>query len=796
MKNIIRTYLLVICVFMMATPASALDILGRDRTQGGQGTRDGLAVLYRFSAARGGTPLADNVVADESGVGTPLDLQISSTAAIQRKCDRSFFDPVTNTTVPVCYLDFIDGSKNAVRSTAAATKITNACRTSNEFTVEMWIRNDRSDELTKEGRMMPLKIMTLGRPTAQAASGNTKFLGSSNDNNFYLGIDYDMASQYTVSARQGARTQRNATVDDGFTSADNALNMSEAAKYAIETSRLTLNTPDSPDQKILKNDKVQHIVATYSANGTANLYVSSVSDGDAYNENPFTLIPVPRTPASQGTVTQNPLSGWDNSFFLSLGNEVTYSATNAPVVKTGGNITFRTENREWRGEIYLAAVYCKAHTQADILGDAAPGANYKTYPPNPSVAITSNHILAAQIYNRLVGVKIPVTAPIISGVNDPNVPDEDYQGRGMVQLIQQGNVLGAAQLAAEQDGFYNITVRDFAKRMSTRDESVNTPLNDMVASIIGVTRDNTPATQLLTGNFFYMGSPTLTAAPASIQNDLLLSNNHYERLEALDYNLRRVLVRVNGQKISNGTSAIDHPDPAGVLTSRAFLAAHAVAGTNRRIIEFAFREFTCLPITGWADSTGPDNRIARDVDRYPGGDHTKFLTTCRSCHSNMDGLRGAFAKIHFNNNFVKHADVVTANSATEDGETATTMCQRPAGIACKMNRNDDVFSGGYVTTDTSWINNANRNSNSIYFGWTQDIQGRGIRSFGTMLAGTKAFQGCMAKRVFRAVCKREPAASDQVMLDQAAQSFVTDNYNLKNLFSRIVISKECLGVGP
>ena len=89
-----------------------------------------------------------------------------------------------------------------------------------------------------------------------------------------------------------------------------------------------------------------------------------------------------------------------------------------------------------------------------------------------------------------------------------------------------------------------------------------------------------------------------------------------------------------------------------------------------------FREFLCVPIAGWADSTGPDNRIGQDVDRYPGGDHSKFLTNCRGCHSNMDGLRTAFAKVHFNNNFVKHANVVTSIAATEDDETPTTMCQR------------------------------------------------------------------------------------------------------------------------
>ena len=77
------------------------------------------------------------------------------------------------------------------------------------------------------------------------------------------------------------------------------------------------------------------------------------------------------------------------------------------------------------------------------------------------------------------------------------------------------------------------------------------------------------------------------------------------------------------------------------------MAAHAIAGTNRRLVEYSFREFTCMPIDKWADASGPDTYIGRDVDRFPGGVHQKFTTTCRACHSGMDSLRGAFARYTF-----------------------------------------------------------------------------------------------------------------------------------------------------
>jgi hypothetical protein len=441
----------------------------------------------------------------------------------------------------------------------------------------------------------------------------------------------------------------------------------------------------------------------------------------------------------------------------------------------------------------MVAIYCSAHTDEEILGSIAPNNTKKTYAINPAVTVTENHVRAAQLYTRITGERIALTAPIISGVTDPNYPSETYQ-KGMAQLVQEGNLYQAAQLATQHDGFFNITVRDFAKRMSTRDETVNTTLNDFVATVIGSVRDGLPATQLLTGNFFYMGDPSKMAAPSNILNDIVMSNNHYNRLEALNYNLRDVLMRVDRQYLSNGTALVDHPDPAGLLTTRAFMAAHAVGGTNRRIVEYAFRQFACIPITGWAFANG-ENRIGPDVDRFPGGDHNKFLSNCRSCHSNMDSLRGAFAKYHFNNNFTKHGDIVRNIASTEMNETTTTMCRSANGVACKMNRNNDVFPQGYETVDDSFLRPEFVGSNAQYFGWTNGISSNGARGFGQMMTTTKAFQNCMTARAFRAVCKREPTSLEKQSLESVAEAFKNDNYNLRNLFARVAVTNACMGSG-
>lgn len=765
--------LILILIFSVSNPANALDIFGRDAAAGGHGTKTGLVALYNFKSTRtGGAAVPANTIADESGVGSPLDLTITDLTRAGRVCSEFVFDPVSNQLQSICSLDFL--AEGVVAKSLAATKISTQCQASNEVQVEVWLKNDRDDDPRIRQLMVPLKIVTLGAGagSTETVNGTAFYRGGSNDANFFLGYNYNNAAQYVASVRAGPRTTRTAGRIDGLV---------EFNRYRVENGHTVSSSGDSADFKVLEKEKFQHIIFNRNARGEMRLYVSSA------NSTVNGSVPVLRQQVAGSAAAT--FAGWGSNMVLSLGNEATFDDMNAP--RISNNSANRTESRNWRGQIYMLAVYCKAHTDKEILGSAAPDAAFLSIPPNPSVTVTALHTKAAQLYTRLTGIKIPATAPIISGVNDPRVPSQNVT-KGMVQFLEEGQPLQAALLATKDDSFYNTTVRDFAKRMSTRDETVNTSLNDFVATIIGVAANEKDARLLLTGNFFYMGDPITTALPSDLQRDVLTSNSHYEAMERSGYNLRRVLKRVDGQKVFTGTTIVDHPDPAGIVTSRAFMAAHAVAGTNRRLVEFAFREFMCIPIAGWADSTGPDNFIGRDVDRFPGGDHTKFLTTCRSCHSNMDGMRGAFAKFNFANNFVKYAPLMPVVTDPDD-ETATNMCQNPTGIACKMNRNTDTFPGGYRMDDDSWINNANRNSNATFFGWGQVSSGRGARGLASVMATAKSFPNCMAKRAFRSVCKREAGNLDSALIDRVGTEFVNEQYDLERLFARIAISRECMG---
>jgi hypothetical protein len=62
-------------------------------------------------------------------------------------------------------------------------------------------------------------------------------------------------------------------------------------------------------------------------------------------------------------------------------------------------------------------------------------------------------------------------------------------------------------------------------------------------------------------------------------------------------------------------------------------------------------------------------------------------------------------------------------------------------------------------------------------------QGNGAKSLGEELAGTQAFAECQVKKVFKAVCLRDPVdANDRMQVDTMTNTF-RGAYNLKQVFA-------------
>lgn len=433
--------------------------------------------------------------------------------------------------------------------------------------------------------------------------------------------------------------------------------------------------------------------------------------------------------------------------------------------------------------------------------------------PEPNSPITPARERAALIYQRLTGVKIGIDAQIL---------------KDMEALISAGNATGAAALITGTTptngvaNFYDTTVRQLATRMSTREESVKAPLSDFVVTFIGITRDDKDARDLVRGNYYYAGTSTVVPvrqnAPAitgNVIDDIIRTNNHYDVLNNAAGSLRdNIEPTPRVQQITgNGGTPVNNPDPAGVITSRAFTQAHAVAGTNRRMVHFTFKEFLCVDMSGWATADAPDNRVGPDVERAPGGDPLVYINTCKTCHGNMDGMRSAFANIDFSNGVLKNGILLqnTAqnynNTNAELGNTRFASANynlngltvNAPGVSSKYIRNANVSPTGYFVTDASWINTATTGNNATFFGWrgTKDpngnIKGYGVKQFGTMIGDSEAFSRCMVRRVFDQVCKRETSQNEINYVRSVASEFEANGYQLRKLFQRVVTSDECIG---
>jgi hypothetical protein len=345
------------------------------------------------------------------------------------------------------------------------------------------------------------------------------------------------------------------------------------------------------------------------------------------------------------------------------------------------------------------------------------------------------------------------------------VPPSDSVLAQMETAIQANDAAGAAYLAMDDENFYNVTLKNFAAPWTNRDRSVFVPLNDYIATVIGMVRDDVPFNTLLSADVTYVGTSGSVSAAPSASN-----NNHYEQLEADNVNLRDALVSTSQSSINGLPSNAT----AGVMTSRAASEAFFVAGTNRAMFRFTLMNHMCNDMEQMHDPRLPPDRNRQDVSRSPGGDSRLFLNNCIGCHTGMDPLAGAFAYYNYN---------------IDTGALEYT----PGNVQPKYFNNDLNFPQGFRTTDDSWENYW-RNGQNAYLGFDPALpgEGNGAKTMGEELANSYAFAACQVKKVFRAVCLRSPEdQADRDTVDQITETFRSSGYRMKQVFADSAV--HCMG---
>jgi hypothetical protein len=336
-------------------------------------------------------------------------------------------------------------------------------------------------------------------------------------------------------------------------------------------------------------------------------------------------------------------------------------------------------------------------------------------------------------------------------------PDE----QAMLGFVRAGDLAGAARYATQKDSFIDSVVRSWSTELLTNAPGTNLPLNDSLAYVIGSVRDNLDARELLTGNYLYAADPRFGLGHPSLS-----SNTVFDSLEKQGKSLRVSLAKVTPQWFTN------RPDQtAGLLTTRYWASVNYSAGTNRRVIPALFNSFLCQGPESWRRPNLPTSVIRQDVDRFPGGDARVFQTECRSCHSVMDGLSGAFSAIDYSANTLTFSDSVLA----------------------KYLRNSTTYPDGKVTKDQSFVNFLTNDPSNVY-GWkdsSSPANGNGLGEFGAMIANADLYPRCLARRAIRTVCHQDVTVTDPFAVS-LAERFKQDGYGLRDLFVEAVTSPQCL----
>ena len=382
-----------------------------------------------------------------------------------------------------------------------------------------------------------------------------------------------------------------------------------------------------------------------------------------------------------------------------------------------------------------------------------------------SLCLADERDQAKRMHDRIAGV--PPSASVLDD---------------MAADITAGRIEAAAYTAMEHTAFYDVTLKNLAAPWTNEAMTSFVPLNDYTATVIGLVRDEADFRTVLYGNVLYEADASLGLTPYSVQN-----NQHYEELEAGGYSLKDNLVSV-AQSTRLGIPAAA---TAGVMTSRASAQAFMIDGTNRALFRFTVLNHLCQDMEQLNDTSLPSDRIRQDVSRSPGGDSRIFLNNCIGCHNGMDPLTQAFAYYNYEYNTDNDPDGQNGRMVYNDVGMLDAFTGSRVQKKYRINANNFEF--GYITEDDRWDNYWRMGQNQL-LGWDNGLSGSGsgAKSMGQELAHSEAFASCQVKKVFKAVCLRNPVdATDRTQLDQITNSFQASGYKLKQVFAET--AAYCMG---
>jgi hypothetical protein len=332
------------------------------------------------------------------------------------------------------------------------------------------------------------------------------------------------------------------------------------------------------------------------------------------------------------------------------------------------------------------------------------------------------------------------------------------------QMMAASDPASAALIATQDPAFYNNTVRNLAMPWTNRDQTVFAPLNDYVATVVGMVRDDVPFNTLLSADLLYIADSASGAPGYSANNNAM-----YTTLDNNGTDLKAHLV----SSTQSALTGVPATATAGVMTTRAAASAFFINGTNRAMFRFTMMNHLCSDLQTVMDTTRPPDRIRQDVTRSPGGVSTLFLNNCVGCHSGMDPMAQAFAYYNFSN--------IDTDTAPTTGQIVYTAGQ----VQPKYHINNTNFPQGFSTMDDAWENRWRSGPNQV-LGWSASSSGsgNGAKTLGQELENSTAFATCQVTRVFKQVCLRAPASAPDVNQVNTMVASFQSGYVLRQVFAQ------------
>ena len=344
----------------------------------------------------------------------------------------------------------------------------------------------------------------------------------------------------------------------------------------------------------------------------------------------------------------------------------------------------------------------------------------------------------------------------------------------MAHLIDQGDDVGAAQIAINTPSFYNVTLKNWITPWTNEASDVFAPLNDYTATVIGMVRDDVDFREILSGDILYVANSSVNVPAYSVIN-----NNHYEQLESIGADLSSVLQATTQSALTGLPSSAT----AGIMTTRAAAKAFFKDGTNRAMFRFTLINHMCKDLEPLKDTSLPPDRIRQDLSRSPGGDSRIFANSCAGCHNGMDPLAQAYAYYEYEYNVESDPEgengrLIYNSAGMIDPETGSR-------VTAKHQINANNFPFGYIIEDDRWDNYWREGQNRT-IGWSPELDGfgYGAKSMGEELANSQTFAQCQVTKVFENICLRQPQdANDRAAIDNMTSTFTSNNYSIKDVFA-------------